>query len=120
MTVTTSQHTVIAQGTGSSFTFGYPTLDIYSNAELLVLHVDENVDPEVITILAEGTGAANYAVTPNAPYSEGKTDGFIASPTCCKRTPSATWASSSPRTSRPPWTSSRTRSSTCRNNSTGA
>jgi hypothetical protein len=80
MTVPTAQHSVIAQGTGATFTFGYPTLDIYSNDELLVYHIDDNVTPAVLTLLAEGTGATEYAITNNTPYSEGKSDGFITYP----------------------------------------
>ncbi len=77
MTVASAIHSLLVQGTGATFIFGYPSLEIYSDDELLVLHFDAN---DVQTILAEGTGAAEYAITNNNPYSEGKSDGFITYP----------------------------------------
>lgn len=77
MTVTTELHSLLVQGTGATFTFGYPTLEIYSDDELLVYYIDEL---SVVNLLSAGTGPTEYAITNNNPYSDGKSDGFITYP----------------------------------------
>ena len=78
MTVATETRSVVSPGNGSTFTHSFTGLEVFSTAELLVLHVVEAT--LAVTIVAEGTGAANYAVTYNSPLVEGKSDGFLTYP----------------------------------------
>jgi hypothetical protein len=78
MTVASEIHTVVSPGNGSTFTHAFTGMEVFATSELLVLHVV--IATNAVTIVSEGTGATNYAVTYNNPLVDGKSDGSLTYP----------------------------------------
>lgn len=78
MTVASETNTIISPGNGATFTHSFAGMEVFSQSELLVLHVV--LATLVVTIVAEGSGATQYGITFDTPLTEGKSSGFLTYP----------------------------------------
>lgn len=77
MSITSEVRKIKSPGNGVTFTHPFTDLEIFAKSELLVLKVTA---AGVVTILAEGAGSTNYAITTTTPLIDGKSDGFLTFP----------------------------------------